>query len=146
MSAFNGPGNIDPAYAWEDEGSSYNISFKRGLGPPYVSLNADSRGGSELKLGSMGNEDDIQYYATLTAGNNSSSMRFSSAGSFRTFRESPFITQLHLWGSRTAGGTFTLYNDYGDDRAALGRTKSGHGGLWVYDKYGEDSRGFVFTP
>lgn len=42
----------------------------------------------------------------------------------------------------TGGGTIATQNRYGDSLVLIAQTAQKHGGIWVYDKYGEASRGY----
>ena len=48
------------------------------------------------------------------------------------------------WSTLLGGGILRLKNEHGDPRATISRTTDGHGGIWIYDKYGEASRGYSF--
>jgi hypothetical protein len=42
--------------------------------------------------------------------------------------------------SNNESGLIKLFNPHGDSLVNLGSTNLGHGGIWIYDKYGEDTR------
>ena len=42
------------------------------------------------------------------------------------------------------GGSLSLYNPKGGERASLYVNTNDHAGLWLYDKYGEESRAYTF--
>jgi hypothetical protein len=143
ITAYGGPGTRYFGNASDHhQDPSYNISFRNNL-TSYVSLNHGSNGTS-LEMETHPNEENIQNSIRLSATGNGSSLWFSSMGDYRHYKELPMKTHLSLWGSRTEGGSMSLYNEHGDDRASLFQTVSGHGGLWVYDKYGENSTGYIF--
>jgi len=63
---------------------------------------------------------------------------------FLEFRGPKLIEYLVLGGNEKSGGYLYTNNIKGDRRASLYQTASGHGGLWLYDKYGEKSKGYTY--
>ncbi|NMB19199.1 MAG: hypothetical protein GX984_07095 [Erysipelothrix sp.] len=122
---------------------SYNISFSNGF-DTYMSLDYSNKEAS-FELESGGNENNIKNKVYLTACDKSSDLMFVSFGTLEYYREIPWKSHLTASGSRTEGGSLNLYNHDGDDRASLYQSTAGHGGLWVYDKYGEESKGYTYT-
>ena len=49
-----------------------------------------------------------------------------------------------LGGDQKDGSYLYLNNEKGNRRASLFQSASGHGGLWLYDKFGEESRGYTY--
>lgn len=55
------------------------------------------------------------------------------------------LTHIDLSSSLSTGGHLRLYNERGDARSIISSTdKTGHGGIWLYDRYGDKSRSYTF--
>jgi hypothetical protein len=55
------------------------------------------------------------------------------------------LTHIDLSAPLNEGGHLRLYNERGDARSIIGSTdKTGHGGIWLHDRYGDKSRSYTF--
>lgn len=55
------------------------------------------------------------------------------------------LTHIDLSAPLNEGGQLSLYNERGDARSIISFTdKTGHGGIWLYDRYGDKSRSYTF--
>ncbi len=70
-----------------------------------------------------------------------------SLGSYQRDRErQEYISHVALTSHGAWGGSLRLNNGSGDNRALLSSTPDGHGALWLYDRYGEESTSYTFQP
>ena len=77
-----------------------------------------------------------QHEVQLQSDNDGGSLRFGT--------NQHEIHYLRLGGSTELGGFLTIENAKGDHRAALYESASGHGALWLFDKYGDKSREYTY--
>ncbi len=89
-------------------------------------------------------ETHHEHVLALTA---SGGRSFVSLGSYeRDEQRSDYSSHVSLNSGQDLGGSLRLGNDSGAERALLSRTTEGHGGLWLYDRYGEASTAYEFQP
>lgn len=54
------------------------------------------------------------------------------------------IRHIRIGSLLEAGGYLNLYNEKGDEIVSIFQNTRGNGGIWLFDKYGEDSRSITY--
>lgn len=83
-------------------------------------------GESRVSLRTLSSHSDLTFYSHLKPG--------------EIFPKPDLVLGSRL----NDGGFLDVYNDKGDRRASIFKNTGGHGGIWLYDKYGEQSRAYTF--
>ena len=113
--------------------SSSNLTIKTSSGKQILKLGKNLKKYPDDYFG----KDNDDYYDMT-----------SSMGLDIYFKDYPFkdnvMTKNSIFSliSTETGVQMNLFNAHGDDIIKLGKTTNGHGGIWIYDKYGENSASY----